>query len=216
MTDARFPVIPADKLHVKPALPAADSMANRKIERHERREFLYSAVRDAMIRVGVLAANYKFKVLSLDVHGLQYLVMMDLSGQTAGDANRLTEIEGEIARTAKSRHDITVTAVYWRVNEQITAGLSPQHPIHPPAKEPQPFEKVMLQTKSAPAYEPLQEDEVAAFKQALAKVASAATPSAPGHLVTSKRRNPAPPVEFQDTKILPASPLSMTQYGDLS
>ncbi|MES2879707.1 MAG: hypothetical protein V4713_14940, partial [Pseudomonadota bacterium] len=201
---------------------------NRKIERHERRELLYSVVRDSMIRAEVLAANYKFKVLSLDAHGLQYLVMMDLSKQSASDPVRLTEIESEIARTAKMRHDITVTAVYWRLNEQVTAGLSqtlsPHGAQRPPQiaeQQPPPSEKTGTQsTPATPIYEPLQDDEVAAFKQALAKVTPATAPRASGQIVTSGRRNPSPPVEFQDTQMLPtherASPLSMTQYGDLN
>ena len=53
--------------------------ANRKQERMERRELLYAVVRDAMVRAGVLSSSYKFKVLSLDTHGRQFLVMVDLA-----------------------------------------------------------------------------------------------------------------------------------------
>ena len=66
----------------KPLLePSAsqDPAAARKNERAERRELLYTTVRDAMVRAGVLSAGYKFKVLSLDQRGAQFLVMMDLA-----------------------------------------------------------------------------------------------------------------------------------------
>lgn len=209
-----------------PALVGHD--ANHKTERLERREQLYRVVRDSMIRAGVLAASYKFKVLSLDAHGLQYLIMMDLSNQVASDTARLTEIENMIAQAAKARHDMAVSAVYWRVNAQNPAALpqtqvtsaTPPRPrqaterqaSHPPTAP-------KLPASQHPTYEPLQDDEVAAFKRALANVTPAAH-GASGQVITSGRRNPAPPVEFEDTQMVPpderASPLSVTQYGDLN
>ena len=53
--------------------------ANRKHERMARRELLYAVVREAMVRAGVLSSSYKFKVLSLDPRGRQFLVMVDLA-----------------------------------------------------------------------------------------------------------------------------------------
>ena len=84
-----------------------------------------------MIKAGVLSSTYKFKVLSLDSRGRQYLIMMDLARQYAGETARLAEIEGLIAQHAKVRHDILVTAVYWRVNEHVTAGLSRVRSVAP-------------------------------------------------------------------------------------
>ena len=185
-------------------------------------------VRDSMIRAGVLAASYKFKVLSLDAHGLQYLIMMDLSNQIESDTARLIEIENMIAQAAKARHDMTVSAVYWRVNVQNTV-VQPQSDII--LVTPSPRKASELQTPHSPAtlkllatrhptYEPLQDDEVAAFKRALASVTPTAAHGTSGQIVTSGRRNPAPPVEFEDTQMVTpdehASPLSVTQYGDLN
>ena len=180
--DATVPIMPSSRMKMKAAPSAAVTTANRKTERLERRELLYGVVRESMTRAGVLAASYKFKVLSLDPRGQQYLVMMDLANQSAGDTNRLAEIEALIAQGAKTRHNIEVTAVYWRVNEHVTTGLTKPR---------------ALSTASRPA--PL-------------------TPS--GTLVKSGRRNPAPPVQFEDTELVDSeervSPLSGTQYGDLN
>lgn len=170
-----------------------------------------------MIRAGVLAASYKFKVLSLDVSGLQYLIMMDLANQSAGDTSRLAEIEAMMAQSAKMRHNILVTAVYWRVNEHVTAGLSQRQP----ALAPHPSAMPISPAKRVPQpHQPLHQDEVAAFKRALASVAPAVPLVASGQIVTSGRRNPTPPVEFEDTQMVApderASPLSTTQYGDLN
>ncbi len=191
--------------------------ANRKTERLERREMLYAVVREAMTRAGVLSSSYKFKVLSLDSRGRQYLIMMDLARQYASETARLAEIEGLIARTAKARHDILVTSVYWRVNEHVTAGLTRKAAaVSAPAPlSPTPAAPVV---PAKPHFEPLHDDEVAAFKKALASVAPAAAPAQPGEVVRSGRRNPAPQPVFQDTQLVDEghSPLSGTQYGDLN
>lgn len=226
--DATAPLRPSDRLRVKLAPAPIGHAANHKTERLAHRELIYRVVRDAMIRAGVLAASYKFKVLSLDARGQQYLIMLDLFSPSAGDTARLAEIEAMMAQMAKKRHDMTVTAVYWRVSEQVTAGLPRSQSVpspQPPRKGPElqashrPATPVTLD-KQAPQYEPLQHDEVAAFKRARARAAPAAALAAPGQIVTSGRRNPAPPVEFEDTQMAHsderASPLSMTQYGDLN
>ena len=116
----------------KPLVPsvAPEHAANSKNERMERRELLYTVVRDAMVCAGVLSASYKFKVLSLDQRGRQFLVMMDLAREYGGETVRLSEIEVLIAQTAKTRFDILVTSVYWRINDHVTVGL-PQKGIIP-------------------------------------------------------------------------------------
>lgn len=191
------------------------SPANRRHERLERRELLYTVVRESMTRAGLLSTSYKFKVLSLDSRGRQYLIMMDMARQNVGDPQRLADMESHIAKVAKvakSRHDILVTAVYWRVNEHVTAGLSRHTQAAAPVAAPAGGAPVA----AVPRYEPLQADEVAAFKQALAAIPSPAALSAPGEIVRSGRRNPAPP-SFQDTEMDDRnSPLSGTQYGDLN
>ena len=210
-----------------PAWAAAhpvDASGNRKTERIERREQLYGVVRDAMTRAGILSASYKFKVLSLDPRGRQYLIMMDLSNQSAGDTDRLAEIESLIAQSAKSRHEILVTAVYWRVNANVTAGLSSVRPsAFGSLSRPAPL--AARQPAAAPVaaqpsrYEPLQADEVIAFKNALATAAPATVLVASGEIVKSGRRNPALQPDFENTELIDpeekASPLSGTQYGDL-
>lgn len=170
---------------------------------------LYSVVRESMIRVGVLSSSYKFKVLSLDSRGRQYLIMMDLARLQADEIGRMSEIESLIAHSAKSRYDILVTSVYWRINEQVTAGLTRSAPAAVPRKP-------VAATPPKPSYEPLQADEVAAFKQALASVPPPASLSSPGEIVHSGRRNPNPMPTFADTELDERTPLSGTQYGDLN
>jgi hypothetical protein len=216
--DATVPFTHSGRGHPK-ATDAPGIAANRKNERLERRELLYSVVRESMTRVGVLSSSYKFKVLSLDSRGRQYLIMMDLVRLHDGEAGRLAEIEALIAQSAKSRHDILVTSVYWRVSEHVTAGLTRKPP---PVSAPAPLTAHHAENhgpamSAKPRYEPLQPDEVAAFKNALASAPSAASLSSPGQIVHSGRRNPAPMPTFADTELDDrATPLSGTQYGDLN
>ena len=160
--------------------------ANRKHERMARRELLYTVVRESMNRAGVLSASYKFKVLSLDARGRQFMVMVDLARDHGSETARLAEIEASIAQAAKSRHDIVVTAVYWRSNEHVAIGdpgvraqqrSTDSHPmpleLHPesgPAPldaHPDPLPPAIPRKTSSP-YEQIQADEVQAFKRALA------------------------------------------------
>jgi len=164
--------------------------ANRKSERMARRELLYAVVREAMTRAGVLTASYKFKVLSLDARGRQFLVMVDLSRDYGGETARLAEIEALIAQGAKSRHDILVSAVYWRMNEHVAVGdPNAQLAQRATPSQPAPLDSGPAPLDSGPAplapaagkrpasrYDPIQADEVAAFKSALA--AGVANPAA--------------------------------------
>ena len=186
--------------------------ANRKGERMARRELLYTVVREAMLHSGVLTSSYKFKVLSLDARGRQFMVMVDLAREYGGETSRLAEIEALIAQHAKSRYDVIVTAVYWRMNEHVALGVpgvrprvqaTPSQPAPldsgpvdlgttaPAESAPTPLVATSAARAAAPVaapaqvttaaaaaaaevprpksrFEPIQADEVAAFKHALA------------------------------------------------
>ncbi len=228
--------------------------ANRKKERMARRELLYSVVREAMMRAGVLSASYKFKVLSLDGRGRQFLVMVDLARDSATETAQLAELEALIAQAAKSRYDIVVTAVYWRTNEHVAVGApaaraqqrtGESHPVPldsgPGAvSRPVPLEPVAARPAAAApprpksAYEPIQEDEVAAFKRALAAgaenpAAEAAAAVGISHGASARAfdgsvvhgpRSYTLLTGFEDTEMPDAEQrglptLSGTQYGDL-
>lgn len=189
-----------------PELPS-----HRRAERVERREQLYGVVRDAMTRAGVLSASYKFKVLSLDSRGGSYLIMTDLSSQASIDTQRMAEIESLIAQTAKSRHEILVAAVYWRLSDHVTAGLS--------AKFSHQAAAPVSASNAQGQPEAVDLTEMLAFKSAFAAVAVATPLSASGEILISKRRNPNPQPQFENTEILGADdrvPLGATQYGELN
>lgn len=138
--------------------------------------------------------------------------MMDLAREYGGETVRLSEIEALIAQTAKTRFDILVTAVYWRINDHVAVGMpskglaphgvagpSVPHvpapvarpPVHAPAPAPVAAPPIdpLLAPRSAPlvppapparapakAFDPIEADEVAAFKRALDNAAAAKPP----------------------------------------
>lgn len=222
--DATVPFKSADRSGNRSPSGQPVNVSTRRSARLERRDLLYAVVREAMIRAGMLSSSYKFKVLSLDSSGRQYLIMMDIARDHAADTARLADIEGNIARHAKERHDILVSAVYWRVNEYVTAasgrlGTPASSTVRAAAPTATPAGAASGASASkggSSPYEPLAADEVAAFKQALASSTPAPVLSGSGEIIKSGRRNPQPMPSFADTEIDDRpSPLGATQYGDL-
>ena len=209
-TDVAAPGAPTgrssgSRIRTKKALAGdAQEPHGRKAERIERRESLYAVVRESMTGAGLLSGSYKFKVLSLDSRGRQYLIMVDLAEHNVRDAKLLLGIENHIGKIAKNRHDLLVTAMYWRINEQL--GLSEQAlPAHSDAS-----------ARQAERFEPLQPSEIEAFKRALSSVPAVPALSAPGEIIKSAKRNPAP-VRFSDAELNERLfPLGTTQYGELN
>ncbi len=185
----------------------------RKVKRQARREQMYTALREAMTRAGVLSASYKFKVLSLDQGGDEFFAMIDLQRVAGDPLPQLGVIETLIVQTARQRFGITVPAVYWRVQE--VAKLAPDAgTADEGALAAVPGKAV------APGFEPIQADEVAAFKQALLAASAAEPATEKGSAKRSGRRVFAPKrSDFEDTKVsdFVSSPLlSATQYGELN
>lgn len=219
--------------------PSAGGSAE-KSERTQRREQLYLAVRDAMVRSGVLSSAYKFKVLSLDPQGRQFLVMIDIASANGGDIARQHEMAALLAQFARTRFRIEVTGVYWRVQPALGAAgqaasapradsVAPQPlrpggvavavapPVHPAPTAP-----------AAPGFEPIAPDEVEAFKQAVQKAPAAAeapTVALPRRQASARAEpEPEPDLEseangFADTVLSDeegrVSRIGGTQYGHM-
>jgi hypothetical protein len=216
----------------RPAASAAQEGADeRRLRRHARREQLYVAIRESMTRSGVLAATYRFKVLSLDQPGNEFLVMVDLSMDFEGITGQLGAMEALIIQNAKARFAITVPTVYWRMDS--TAAAAPVKPLpvkddvreaaKPAAQRPLidvPAHGAARPVRAAMRRDPLEADEVAAFRQALLAASARAPLSAADSGVKPRRKASSYTLltGFEDTELpeSAASPaLSKTQYGDL-
>lgn len=205
---------------LKPITDPTNRSEERKAKRHARREQLYVAVRESMTRAGVLSASYKFKVLSLDQRGDQFLVMMDVHPSLGAQVEKLTESEALIVQTAKTLFGMTVTSVYWRLD--IKPGSVSARPLafeSRPAEQQAMTPRHEIKKPAVPRYEPIQDDEVTAFKQALvaAAVQNPPLPDANGK-TRSGLRSYTLITGFEDTEMPESSAapaLSATQYGEL-
>ena len=187
-----------------------------KLMRHARREQLYVAIREAMTRAGVLSASYKFKVLSLDPLGSEFLVMMDVTKAARDRLAQPGEMEMLIVKNARARFDIGVPAVYWRINEvpvassvkprSLTASVAPQS---------------TARADLSPG-ESIQASEIEVLQSTLLADGTAHPPEvAPEgkHKELNRLRPSIHSGEFEDTTVLDSAyslPLSNTQYGDLN
>lgn len=190
---------------------------SQRRERSARREQLYVIVREAMVRVGILSAGYKFKVLSLDNVGQRFVVMVDLAPAYAADAPQQRRIEALIAELAKTRMDAGVHAVYWRVNGQLQSAASPDFAqtqfdgALPPMKAPR---HAPVAAHSGRSFEPIDAQEMDAFKQAVAM--AAASPAS----VRPSRQAPllgpgSGHEEGGEFAVSGLGSLGTTQYGEL-
>ena len=167
--------------------------ADRKVKRQARREQLYSAIRESMTRAGMLSASYRFKVLSLDQKGNQFLVMMDMAPELSTGPEKLTQTEALLIQTANMGYNITVTAVYWRTDTKAAPKITSPAPVVAQAPAAYTAQDAFAKTQAKalvtataavpgavvrsaaatqptakPSHDPLLEAEVAAFKRALA------------------------------------------------
>ena len=192
----------------RPFVDTGSSVPPQRSERSVRREQLYVIVREVMVRVGILSAGYKFKVLALDNLGQRFVVMVDLAPAYAADAGQQRNIESLITELARARLDASVHAVYWRINGQIHAMSTA-----PAAKQARTAQHapVMVQPERR-AFEPIDALEMDAFKQAVAS--SGAT--------SAVQRQRAPLLgpgsgreEGEEFSVSGLGSLGETQYGEL-
>ena len=229
--DERVEPRPATAPPARPAVAGMPGADERRTWRHARREQLYVAVRESMTRSGVLAASYKFKVLSLDQPGNEFLVMVDLSMDFEGITAQLGAMEALIVQNARARFGITVPTVYWRMDTaHAAAPLRPlpvkeatKEDVRPAAQRPlveASADVTARPVRAAMRRDPLEADEVAAFRQALLAASARAPLSAldSGEKPPRKASSYTLLTGFEDTELpeSAASPaLSKTQYGDL-
>lgn len=158
--------------------PGSDQEAQLRDTRIDRRERLYGVVRAALVNAGVLTASYKFKVLALDEHGQQFLVMVDLAPAWDAQAEWRSHIESQIIDSAQVQHGLVITSVYWRNNADLAAAPASAPAMHSGADSlPSQLE---AGATTASRYEPIQADEVVAFQRALEEASRA--PSVPGKI----------------------------------
>jgi hypothetical protein len=212
--------------------PGATTDGDFKAQRQGRRESLYSVIREALLRSEVLASRYKFKVLSLDSHGRQFLVMIDLLDATALPPQRFLAVEQLIVSHSTQQHGLFVKAVYWRANETMPEAAHVVPPasvkVEPPpaprkpevvAPVPVPVAVPLVSVRPKSSSDPIDQDEVMAFKKAIGALQAESPNAKPGQVRNSGARKPGYMMGYEDTQLLDdedaATPLSRTQFGEL-
>jgi len=166
--------------------------------------------------------------------------MVDLASAEAAAQERLAQIEASIVEGASARYDITVKAVYWRVNDQVAPGERAATSERARTSRPSPLEPARTAPAAQPGvkragsqYDPIQADEVAAFKSALAAgvarpaaaaaaavgIATAAGARPAGRSARQAEQSYTLLTGFEDTELPDPklrSALSGSQYGDLN
>jgi len=191
-------------------------------QRATRREQLFALVRENMIRMGVLSSHYKFKVLTLDPAGEQFIVMVDWQpGALGADPVFEKQFEAGLQHLLVERQQgFKVKAVYWRghVESGVAASLPTARATRPtPAAAPAPVAPV------AHREEHVSDDELKALQAAL-RQAGASPQAAPA----ARRPATAMPPPLQDQPDFEPTintegqqgtefgSLSETQYGKLN
>lgn len=190
---------------------ASASAPTAKQQRAHNREQLFGVVRENMIRAGVLSSTYKFKVLTLDPAGQQFIVMVDWQpGAQHTDGASHQTLEMGLQQLAQERLGFRVKAVYWR----HTGGEVPRQP---PAVATTP---VAAPAPRAAAVDPhaVSDDELLAFRAALRSPTGGKVSARSAEKPDPRRGDAA---DFQPTVITDDAPstdfgaLSETQYGPL-
>lgn len=197
-----------EALRDKKDMAEANAATAKKSERLARREQLYGVVRNCMVRSGVLNSGYKFKVLSLDPKGRQFLVMIDLQHSYAKDVGRLVEMETLMVERAKSHFEMVVTAVYWRISDHPDAKKAGEkHPTLPATE--------VIEHPVDP--DALHDEELIAFHRAL-NTGMDAPIELPAKDPEGLRQK-AQLAGYADTEISdrdgPVAALGATQYGEI-
>lgn len=146
-----------------------------------RREMLYRSVRESMATLEVLSGMYKFKVSRVDDRGHRYIVMVDVAQSFAvgrsSPVRGFSGIEAMIKKSAYDRYGLVVMGMYWRTNDDVNvferqsrrgdspsvaqAVLSGQLPARGSATGAAALSRTQFQ--------PVSQDEAAAFMAALEK-----------------------------------------------
>lgn len=193
-----------------PKKPAPAAPTTAKQQRAANREQLFGVVRENMIRAGVLSSTYKFKVLTLDPAGQQFIVMVDWQpGAAHTDGAIHQTLEMGLQQLAQERLGFRIKAVYWR----HTGGEVPRPTATAATPAAAPTPRALPVDPHA-----VSDDELLAFRAALRTPTSSPAPARAAHKADPRRGDAE---DFQPTVITDDAPgtdfgaLSETQYGPL-
>lgn len=192
--------------------PRRMSLEERK---QVRREMVYQAVRENLLLLEIISSMYKFKAVGLDERQHRFMVVVDVAtgfiARRGGKVMRLNEVEQFLAERTYAQYGVRIDAMYWRFHPGIggfvrgsrpgdSQAAAPRAPVAPAPGTAAP----PLARKPASRHEPVSEEEMQAFEQAIAR----GIKPPPLHMGDLEYQSDLAPLETQ-----PAA--GGTQYGAL-
>ena len=146
-----------------------------------RTQMVYKSVRDVMSSLEVISQMYRVKVLPSDERAHSFHVTIDVAKSfSVGrriNINGFAGIEDLIAKTTFDLYGVGISGVYWRTDdsvnvfEMMSLGKASRKKMIEEAFQDTTPEQYIIDYRRAPrrTFEPLLEDEIAAFRAAIAK-----------------------------------------------
>lgn len=108
------------------SLPQTHAEAMSLAERMAyRREMLYQAIRESLQELRVVNSMYKFKVVNEDARHHRFIAMIEVTNSFEAKINGMSagfsQVEAFIRKRTRERIDVSLDAIFWRVNEVESA-----------------------------------------------------------------------------------------------
>lgn len=215
-----------------PAVPIATPGAHAgglRQQRAVRREQLFALVRENMIRMGVLSSHYKFKVLTLDPGGEQFIVMVDWQpGAQGADPVFEKQFEAGLQHLLVERlQGFKVKAVYWRGHAEGAASpqarperadrpvLAVHHQEHVCDAELRDFQAALRQARPGVPPPAAPRTPAAALPQAVTAVQAPGRSAHQAHTTPTEFPDFEPTINTEGQQGTDFGSLSETQYDKL-
>ena len=172
-----------------------------------RTQMVYKSVRDTMASLEVVSQMYRVKVLPSDERAHSFYVMIDVAKSfTVGkriDINGFSGIEALIGKNTFELFGVNVAGIYWRTDDSVNVfelmslGKGTRKKMIEEAFQDTTPESYIVDYRKAPrrTFEPLLDDEIAAFRAAIAK----GLKPPPLHVGEKEYQSDLAPLEMMDT-----------------
>lgn len=188
---------------------------NLEERKQVRREMVYQSVRDNLLLLEIISGMYKFKAVGLDERQHRFMVVIDVAtgfvARRGGKVMRFNEVEKFLSERTFAQYGVRIDSIYWRFHPDVNSfgrgyRASDVAPRPRPAATPVPAPAAARPSPLRPSsrHEPVSEDEMRAFEQAIAR----GVKPPPIHLGELEYQSDLAPLESRPVA-------GGTQYGSL-
>lgn len=153
---------------------------NLEERKQVRREMVYQSVRDNLLLLEIISGMYKFKAVGLDERQHRFMVVIDVAtgfvAKRGGKVMRFNEVEKFLSERTFAQYGVRIDSIYWRFHPDVNSfgrgyRASDAAPRPRPAATPAPAPAAARPSPLRPSsrHEPVSEDEMRAFEQAIAR-----------------------------------------------